>query len=118
MGQVTKPLTPKQQAVYDAIVAYRRTHPYSPTLEELSAILGLARSTVSTHCNSMVDSGWLIKKNSTSARNLVPVGLPTMVHVDAAKQIIENAVGGNMISREAGDKIIAAMEEVSMEIES
>lgn len=55
---MSSPLTRRQQAVHEFLVAHREDFPYAPTLEELAAAMGLSsRGSLHRHIRALVAAG-------------------------------------------------------------
>lgn len=69
-----KPLTKKQQRVYDYIISFQRDQGYSPSIREIGEALGLkSPSTVHFHIKALIHAG-LIHKMEGKTRTITIVG--------------------------------------------
>lgn len=73
MGKDTrKPLTPKQQEVYDFIVKYTQEHLYSPSIREIGEGTNLkSTSSVFTHLINLELKGYIVRKCEQRSIKLV-----------------------------------------------
>ena len=55
-------MTPAQQAVYDAVVAYIDEYGYSPSIPELAEQLGVWPNAVKDHLIRLERDGWLTRQ--------------------------------------------------------
>jgi repressor LexA len=61
----TKPLSKRQQAIYDYICEYTREHSYPPSVREIGTAVGLASpSTVHTHLKILEQRGYIIRDSN------------------------------------------------------
>ncbi len=68
-----KPLTAKQQQIYDYIVSYSDEHGYPPSVREIAAAVGLkSPSTVHFHMKALEEAG-AIQKSAGKTRAITPV---------------------------------------------
>lgn len=95
MKNVKTLITPKQKKVLDFITAYTQKNGYAPSLEEISASLGLkAISTVHEHIKTLEEKGFL-RKEDNRPRAVLPIEKDTdsveipLVGTIAAGQPIE-----------------------------
>ena len=63
-------LTPKQQLVLDMIRQFKDNHDYSPTVSELSWLIGINKNAVWKHLHSLERKGYL-KRDKRTARSIV-----------------------------------------------
>lgn len=54
-----KPLTEKQQAVFDWICDFIGGHGYSPTFRQIASAFGYSLNNAVNHCNLIRKKGWL-----------------------------------------------------------
>ncbi len=72
-----KPLSPKQQQIYDYIVAFSAEHGYPPSVREIGAYVGLkSPSTVHFHLKGLEAEG-LITKAEGKTRSITVTQLPS-----------------------------------------
>lgn len=76
-----RPLSQRQQAVYDAIVAYLREHGVAPSTADLAQQFGISRTTVHGHLRALQRKGYLGHSEGV-ARSWRPLrGQPSQVPV-------------------------------------
>ena len=69
-----RPLSKRQQAIYDYICSYTKEHSYPPSVREIGAAVGLASpSTVHTHLKVLEREGY-ITRDSNKPRTIEIVG--------------------------------------------
>jgi repressor LexA len=67
-------LSPRQQQIYDFVLAYAEKHGYPPTVREIGAEVGLASpSTVHVHLAKLEEAGY-VRRDPTKPRALELVG--------------------------------------------
>jgi SOS-response transcriptional repressor LexA len=72
----SKPITPKQQHVLDLITDYWIREHRSPSIREISDMLGLkGPNAAAGHCRALTRKGALVKREGTSARGLLPIAI-------------------------------------------
>lgn len=90
-------LTPRQVEIVRLIRDGRRSHGFSPTLQEIADVLGISKITVFEHVESLIDKGMLTRRTNrarslelTSAARLPderPTRLPLVGRIAAGRPI-------------------------------
>lgn len=82
-------VSPKRQAVLEAVATYQRKHGVAPTVREIGRMVDLASSsTIQHHVNALVASGDLLRKGGSVTRGLVvnPDRQPCCAYCGASKE--------------------------------
>lgn len=70
----TRPLTPRQQALIDAIWSYWREHGYAPSKRDLQSMTGISTTSVHYNLLKLKRYGLISMPNAATPRAIVPVG--------------------------------------------
>ena len=92
-------LTPKQQRIYDYIVAFSSQHGYPPSVREIGAAVGLkSPSTVHFHLKSLEDAGVIIKAEGKTRAITIADDHPS--HKDQIPIVGSVAAGSPILAQE------------------
>lgn len=99
-----KPLTPKQQKIYDYILDFTAQHGYPPSVREIGSAVGLkSPSTVHFHLKGLEEAGVIVKaEGKTRAISLTnrPVEEETDPHANQIPVVGNVAAGSPILAEE------------------
>ena len=87
-------LTPMQRAVFDTFREFCRDHGYSPTYEEIGALLDRSTTSIYEHVDALIEKGLLKRGDPNQSRNIELVGRE-MVVLEEALEAVGQALAGN-----------------------
>lgn len=100
-----KPLTPKQQKIYDYILDFTAEHGYPPSVREIGAAVGLkSPSTVHFHLKGLEEAGVIVKAEGKTRAISLPGVSPRPVAEETDPHANQIPVVGNVA---AGSPILA-----------